>query len=341
MAPASERPSTIDAEQRPVPRAVLDAAIDWQLRLDDNGGGQRAAHAEWLAADPDHARAWRQLASIDSELRALPTPAGVRQALSRPHRKSAWKTAAAPLALCLAIGCGGAVLDRFQPVAGLLADYRTGTGERRTLTLPDDSLITLDSRSAVDLEFDAETRAIRLRQGTIHIRTAPGKTSENRPFVVLTAEGSLHALGTRFIVRQNDGNTELTVTESAVLARPNACPADRSQPCAGQQRVEAGQQLRMAADAAGEVRAADAQADAWRDGMLVVDGVPLAAVAARLASYRPGLLRVAPEIADLRVTGTLPLDDGERALAALAASLPIRIVRHGSWLVRIEGLDPR
>jgi len=324
-------------DDTPVSRHVLDEAIAWQLRLDNAEDTDRTAHSAWLAAHPEHARAWRQLCRIDAELFDLPAQTSIRQALTKPRRKAVWKTAAVPLSLCMALGLGAAVLDRFQPVTGLLADYRTGTGERRTITLPDNTVIVLNARTAVDLDFDEKTRAIRLREGEIHVQTAHGDPAETRPFVVLTAQGSLHALGTRFVVRHEADTTELSVTESAVLVRPAPCPVDRANPCPAERRVDAGQQWRIAGDESYRLQSADTEADAWLDGMLVLDGAPLATVAARLAHYRPGLLHVAPGIADLRVTGTLPLDDGERALAALAASLPVRVVKHGDWLVRIEG----
>jgi len=331
------------ADDQPVSRRVLDEAIAWQLRLDSHGESHRQAHATWLAADPDHARAWRQLARLDADLFALPAQAGVREALARPRSKARWKSTAAPLALCLALGLGlgAAMLDRFQPVTGLLADYSTGTGERRTVMLPDNTVIVLNARTAVDVEFDANTRAIRLQAGEIHIQTAHGDPEEKRPFVVVTEEGNLHALGTRFLVQRKDEATRLTVIESAVLARPAPCPVERASLCPNARRVEAGQQLDIAPGGVGGARPADPQADAWRDGMLVLDGEPLADVVAQLGRYRPGLLYLAPELAELRVTGTLPLDDGDRALAALAASLPVRIVKHGNWLVRIEGQGER
>jgi transmembrane sensor len=88
--------------------------------------------------------------------------------------------------------------------------------------------------------------------------------------------------------------------------------------------------------AVGPAMRAKADGDAWKDGMLVVNGESRSNVVAELARYRPGLLQVAPEAATLRVTDTLPLDDGEWALAALAASLPIRVVRRSDWRARIE-----
>lgn len=321
---------------KPVARRVLDQAIAWQLRLDGRRATDRNAHQAWLEADPEHARAWRQLALLDAELAGLPREAPVRKVLGRPRRR-AWKSLVGGLVLAAGIGLVALVADRYQPLSGLLADYRSGTGERLTVTLPDHTEIVLNTRSAVDLAFDGHTRAIRLLKGEIHVRTAHGDPNESRPFVVLTREGSLHALGTRFVVGREGETTWLSVTESTVLARPAPCQVDRDTECAGERRVEAGQSLSMAGGGSGELQAARPEVDAWKDGMLVVDGEPLASVVAELARYRPGLLRVAPEVATLRVTGTLPLDEGgERALAALGASLPIRVVRHGDWLVRIE-----
>jgi hypothetical protein len=44
-----------------------------------------------------------------------------------------------------------------------------------------------------------------------------------------------------------------------------------------------------------------------------------------LRRYRPGLLRWDPALERLRVTGTFQLDDNDRILALLAASLPLQV----------------
>jgi transmembrane sensor len=40
-------------------------------------------------------------------------------------------------------------------------------------------------------------------------------------------------------------------------------------------------------------------------------------------------------IADLHISGSFPLHDSERALAALPPSLPVRIERYSDWFVRV------
>ncbi|MGC3987621.1 MAG: FecR domain-containing protein [Pseudorhodoferax sp.] len=324
---------TAAADDAPVPGRVLDAAIAWQLRLDAGGAADRAALQAWLDAHPDHARVWRQLGRLDAELAAGAAGPATRATLQRPVRAGR-RRAGALLGLVLAACAGLAVLDRFQPAAQLLADLRTGTGERRAVTLPDGSRLHMDTRTALDLAFDGTRRAVVLRAGRIAVETAHG-AGDPRPFVVLTPTGSLRALGTRFMV-EAQGGTRLTVTEAAVAARPAACAPAPQQPCAAERTVRAGETVRVHADRVDDAQPAAPEADAWKDGMLVVEDRPLAEVVARLARYRPGRLAVDPRVADLRVTGTLPLADTDQALLALTAAVPVELHEATRWWVTLR-----
>jgi len=339
-----------DADGAPVPGPVLDEAIAWQLRMAEGGpGADPAALQRWLAAHPDHARAWRQLrllgAELDAGLAAARGPAA-RRALARPAAVRARRAAAAVLAAALALAACWGVLGRYQPTGHLLADYRTGTGERRTVTLPDGSVLHLDTRSAVDLAFGATRRAIVLRTGRIAIETAHAGAAERRPFIVLTPGGSLHALGTRFTVQAQEegagdaaGASRVTVTRSAVAARPPHCAADSTDPappCADERIVHAGQTALLQGGSVQAPEPAPPEPDAWKDGMLVVENQPLADVVAQLARYRPGHLGVDPRVAGLRVTGTLPLQDIDQALLALTAAVPVEAAYVTRWWVTLE-----
>jgi transmembrane sensor len=63
---------------------------------------------------------------------------------------------------------------------------------------------------------------------------------------------------------------------------------------------------------------------------------PLQDVVDALRPYQPGVLRISLQAARLRVTGSFPLDDSERTLAALARSLPIAVQRRTGWWVSID-----
>jgi len=320
-------------DDQPVSRQVLDAAIAWQFHPDAGSPEYASALQHWLDAHADHARAWRQLGMIDAGFQALPRASTLRQVLLKPRRNLA-KPYATALSLVLVVFIGLGIVDRFQPLSGLLADYRTGTGEQRRIVLPDQTVIVLNTRSAVNLQFSPTRRALRLESGEIHVETGH---DDPRPFVVLTADGSLRALGTRFLVRRDDNGTDVTVTESAVLARPQHCGDQTESSCPEEQRVEAGSHLRLTAKGLEALGSARAEADAWKDGMLAVENMPLEDLVAELSRYRSGFLSVAPEAALLRVTGTVPLGDSNYTIAALTQSLPVRLVRRGDFWLRIEG----
>lgn len=340
-------------DDHPVPPAVLEAAIGWQLRQGEGAisPADAQALADWLAAHPDHARAWRQLGDIDHHLARAAAGPGARAALLLPpRRRRPARVTGAVLGLALAVACGVLVLDRYQPAGQLLADHRTATGERRTIVLPDQTVLHLNTRSAVDVVFSQDQRAIHLRAGEVAVETSHADPAERRPFVVLTEDGSLRALGTRFTVRRwpqahtagSDGAqgrgapaTEVAVTQSAVAARPATCAAAASEPCAAERIVSAGQGARLEGGRV-DPWVAPPDADAWKDGMLVVDNQPLGEVVATLARHRVGHLGVDPRVAGLRVTGTLPLADTDQALLALTAAVPVEVVWTTRWWVMLK-----
>jgi transmembrane sensor len=230
------------------------------------------------------------------------------------------------------------------------ADHRTATGERRTIVLPDQTVLHLNTRSAVDVVFSQDQRTIHLRAGEVAVETSHADPAERRPFVVLTEDGSLRALGTRFTVRRwpqahaagSDGAqgrgapaTEVAVTQSAVAARPATCAAAAFEPCSAERIVPAGQGARLEGGRV-DPWAAPPDADAWKDGMLVVDNQPLGEVVAMLARHRVGRLGVDPRVAGLRVTGTLPLADTDQALLALTAAVPVEVVWTTRWWVTLK-----
>jgi transmembrane sensor len=213
----------------------------------------------------------------------------------------------------------------------VLAEHRTGTGEQREVELADGSRMLLNTRSAVDIDFNASRRTVRLRAGEIQIETAKhaGRPVDTRPFVVNTLHGSVRALGTRFIVRVEDERSTVTVLQDAVEVRALNAP-ERPQ------RLDAGKRLSLTQNTVERPEAADPAAGEWAHGSLVVSNWRLADLLAELSRYRPGRLACAPEVADLRVSGAYPVLDTDKALSVLARSLPVRIVSATRYWVMVE-----
>ena len=311
---------------KPVSTRVLDAAIAWQLCLDSGSGSadERAEFDRWHAASEEHARAWTQLGMLDQRFSAAAGPA--RQALLQSRadlRQRVRKLGSGVASLALVVGLLSWA-SAYQSVGYWLADQRTATGEQRSLRLTDGTLISLNTHSAVDIRFDEEQRLIVLHEGEISIETGH---KDDRPFVVATEDGRMRALGTRFLVKLEDQGTRLSVLQSAVAAKP--------QDSGDEQILHEGQQVLMSQNQLGQINGMRSGADAWTRGMLVVDNVRLADLVDELSRYRSGYLGVAPEVANLRITGSFPLNDTDLALTSLLPTLPVQLEQNTPWWVTV------
>lgn len=311
----------------PVSSRVLEAAIAWKMSLDDGSGtpDERSDFIRWHAASEEHARAWRQLGALDQRVSAAAGPA--RQALlqSRVSLRRRIGKAGSGLAGLFLLGAvlTGIGTPSLAP-SYWLADLRTATGELRTLRLEDGTLLSLNTHTAVDIDYDGDQRVLVLRQGEISVETGH---DDPRPLLVRTDDGRLRPLGTRFLVRREDNGTRLEVLQSSVAAMPHNS--------GDEQVLHEGQQVLMSSNGLGHISPVPAGADAWTRGMLVVDNVRLADLLKQLGPYRSGHLGVADEVADLRVTGSFPLTDTDLALASLVPALPVKIERHTPWWVTV------
>ncbi|MDR6214844.1 FecR domain-containing protein [Paracidovorax wautersii] len=311
-------------------RAALREAAAWHTRLhgtpdaDDRGAWQR-----WHAADPAHRRAWDRVQTVSAQLARIPAPLG-RAALAADRNRPGTASRRGLLqgtGALLAAGAAGWIGWHALPWQAWQSTHHTARGERRQLALPDGSSLALDTATAVDVAFDAQARRLQLHAGRILVATQPDPLG--RPFRVQTPQGEVLALGTRFTVRTEEGLTHVAVQEKAV----------RLQPAQGAPReLRAGEQARFSVDAATPPEPAELAAASWSEGGLIAIDMPLAQLVQELARYRPGLLQCAPEVAALRVSGAFPLDDTDRALAALAAGFPVQVRTRTRYWVRVEPL---
>jgi transmembrane sensor len=319
------------ASSRPVPAHVLDAAIAWQLTLDSSSPLEREEFAKWHAANEEHARAWRQLGMLDQRFSVASGPARSALLQSREGIRRRLRKIGSGLASVVAVvGLSLFAAEHYLPMDYWLADQRTATGEQRTVRLTDGTVVNLNTHSAMDVRFDDKQRLVVLQEGEILIETGHGDV---RPFIVETREGRMRALGTRFLVKREEQGTRLSVLRSAVAAHPQSDPQE--------QILREGQQVLIRNNGLDAVVALNPGADAWTRGMLVVDNARLEDLVHELGRYRRGHLSIAPEVADLRITGSFPLHDTDKALSALLPTLPVQIEQHTPWWITVAKADPK
>ncbi|MFJ4383954.1 FecR domain-containing protein [Pseudomonas sp. NPDC089408] len=296
---------------------VAEQAVHWLIESqgDDFGQRQQQAFDRWLQANQEHQRAWAHIQQVNQRLRGVTSPVvhATLQAPPSPARRRALKT----LLLVGITSATGLGLQQHNRLPGLMADYRSPLGQRRRMQLDDGSVLQLNTRSAADVRFDGQQRVLRLFEGELALQVA----SDARPLLLRTAEGALRLDSGRFNVRQFDGYSVVSVFEGVASA-------------AGQPLL-AGQQARFAG-AWRSVAALDRNVGAWVDGMLVASQMRLADFLAELGRYRHGQLGCSDQVADLRISGSYPLDDSERILQMLEVALPVRVRRFTRYWVTVD-----
>lgn len=294
---------------------ALEAAATWYVQLNDGTTDEARTRdwQAWLRACPQHEAAWARLERFQRQWALMPQEAALSSLdAAKTQRRDVLKI----LGMLLAVGSRTWLAAEQVPYRSMLAGQRTGVGERRSLRLEDGSQLELNANTALDIHFDAKQRVIRLHQGEILIQTA--KDPEQRPFIVHTEDGSVRALGTRFSVRQLPEHTRVGVLQSAVEIRPLELI---HQPL----RLETGQQVTFDSNAIGRVQPLPAASTAWVQGMLSVDDWRLGDFIEELGRYRPGVLRCATAVQNLRISGAFRIDDTDTVLENLGKTLPVNV----------------
>ncbi|KHA74911.1 sugar ABC transporter substrate-binding protein [Pseudomonas chlororaphis] len=295
------------------------AAFAWLSLLHDRpSAGDQLTFSQWLRADPAHAEAYAQAQVLwelsegpartlaDEEALALQ---GYLDAMDRPRRPQVlrWSGAlamAACLLLMVSLGTG------WQPqrwIDDLGADYVSAPGEIRTVTLADQSQVTLDGDSAIAVDFSRGERHVQLRRGAGFFTV----THTGEPFVVAAEQGEARVLGTQFEVRLQPYGAQVTVLSGRV-----GVTAERG---GEQQILTAGQQVAYGDGATEKLHAVDSEAQlAWRQGWLTYYKSTLGDVVEDLRRYYPGrIVLLNDELAARKVSGSFPSKDPQAVLSSL------------------------
>jgi transmembrane sensor len=200
--------------------------------------------------------------------------------------------------------------------------YQTGHGEQLSLRLPDNSVLHLNTDSAVSIRYGKTERLVTLLSGEADFEVAhdPG-----RAFRVLADESTL-----------------VTVVEGRVAVGMHN--GDNQTPRSVQ--LLANQQIRVTvADWPPTPATVDAQhATAWLHRQIVFDQEPLEGVAAEFNRYSPKPIEiVTPTLRDLQISGVFATDDTEAFIAFLRSLKGVRVEVTASRIrvSRSTGVAPR
>jgi transmembrane sensor len=323
-----------DAMPAPASRSPDDpleqAALAWLARLHSGHwtADDAAAHAAWLAADPNHPAAWQRAEALWHELAGLrPFAAAELRALhARPVasvRRSGWGAGLAFAGIAaLALGIALLLPGSFSQAQS----QQTARGEQRTIALADGSRIELNTASRVEIDYGFGCRCVRLPAGEAVFHVAHG---DPRPFKVAIRRGTIRDIGTDFWVRDDANKIAVAVIEGEIEITPNA----GGKPA----RLKAGDQLAWDRDGRRLDEPSHPLDDllAWRQGALVFRDAPLTEVIAEFARYHAVNIELDARLAQYRLSGRLPSADLDGLLALIRSAYAVDVRRPTAKRLRI------
>jgi transmembrane sensor len=339
--------------------SVLQEAAQWSLDLStgDIPVERIAQWQQWLAASEAHRAAfdriqatWNAVDRYATGTVAFPSDAELAsEAYDGSVPVSAWRARVAakrsnrrwrPPSWLMAGLAAGAVaaaaalvlLPIMQPAPPVVTVVETTSGESREVPLADGSIVSAGAQSVLWATLSDGAREVTLERGEAFFRVAKDPA---RPFTVKAGATSVAAVGTAFNVRRAGERVVIGVSEGIVKVDAHIA----GEAVMRTARLNAGQELSIdAADGGARVRNVDANGiAAWRQGLLLYRDEPLRSVIADLARYSARDIVIAdPQIADVRITGTVFANDVDSWLQGLESALSVRVVWAPDGSARLE-----
>jgi transmembrane sensor len=317
---------------------LLREALAWVICLHSGNATSDDADAlaHWRRRSPQHEAAFRDAVelwrSFGEATRKLVAESD-RPPVQLPTRRST------PVAIRRRVLIGGAMAAAASVAGGYLivrpplglwpslnelsADYRTAKGERRRIALPDNVSLTLNTQTSI---------AVRSTPGSPHLELISGEAAvqvrrdEPTPLVVDAAGGRIIARRASFNVKCLDAVVSVSCIDGGVEVELEG----RSLAISGQQQI-----VYSPATGLGPALQADLeQAEAWRNGLLIIRDWPVNRLVDEINRYRPGkIIIVDPSLGQRMISGTFHLDhlddfigQAQGLFGATARSLPGGIV---------------
>ena len=369
-------------------RATIEQeAAQWLIRLDSDDELQPAellALHEWMHRSPAHKAElisfgdfWnnQSLVALPISLESLyysPAPDGKK----RQRKALLWRCAAVMVATVLfaVVLLPLSPIQQFpgQAVAWLTGStysqknglYAAAVGQHRRITLPDGSVVELNTNSQIQVDYSRDYRSIILLRGEAYFDVAKHK---DRPFNVYAGRGRVQAIGTVFTVYLNEANdvdvavsegkvalSVLTIsaqTNNAPITLSNEEPVDAASlqtedyyvaiPVQELGTIEAGQatsilvaeshnnkQQPTLSDVQALPEQELARRSAWRSGLLIFTGNSLEEVVKEVSRYTTLSIEIVdPELKKIRIGGRFSIESTRELFDALEANFGLQITR--------------
>ncbi len=317
--------------------------------------GESAALIAWLKASPMHVEEFLRAAGIARDLGAAGAALGAAEdliaraeaeggepvqrwwlrafpAVQRPPR---WQPAMVTVAAIGLISLGafwlsklGLVADRSAASGLTELHFATRHGEQQTQRLPDNSVLHINTDTAIAVRYSKTGRIVVLESGEADFEVAH---ESDRVFTVFAGSAVAIAHGTQFDVRLTHDLAVVTVVEGRVGVGRSEISQGTGvghEQMPAPVELYANQQIRISKE---EPPSAPISVDAhrstaWLHKRIAFDHQPLEQVAAEFNRYADKPIEITtPELGKLEISGTISTEDSEEFVAFLRSLEGVRV----------------
>ncbi len=331
---------------------VTTEAASWLAQIDAGplSPTDRLALSEWISRSPRHAEEIKRLSAlwgnldlaIDEMLLGARRPKTSLAALFRAaivSRPAAVASTLASVAVLLVIGVAATLnlVEPFETRSETMTSpvvLSVEKGSSLETALDDGSVVHLNTDTIVNVDFSDQVRSVRLLRGEalFDVRKDP-----ERPFLVVVGDRIVRAIGTAFVVRIDDRQLAVTVTEGEIRLEDRGSGlvgSSDSESAADRELLYLNAGQRVVFDAH-EIRQLDnldtneiERQTAWIRGDFVFDGDTLAHIVAEITRYNAISISMQPELREMRMGGTFKTGDVDRILDAMETYQGIEVIRN-------------
>lgn len=316
---------TDDLPNVPQPAAknskILEEASDWfaRFRASNVEDEDRQAFERWCQQSPTHRQAFQRISSawdhpvLMTAAKEISRSGDSRTRSEHHTRFGWWPSLSVAVSLVIVLAAW-----QWDVVTRSRADYYTAVGEQQTVHLPDRSTMTLNTQTAVAIDFKGPVRKITLLKGQAFFKVA---SDPQRAFIVEHEGVAARAVGTEFVVHAESKGMKVAVVEGLVRVVDSV---DARQPL----DLSAGNAVHVEPGIIQKPQAIDPLiTTAWLSKNLIVTSATLEDVVEEIRRYYSGTIVIwTPELKRRHVTGAYHLDDPAQLLNTLSKTLSFRLV---------------
>lgn len=219
-------------------KLIAEAAAEWMIVLEDSDSSEelRKEFTEWLRMSPLHIKEFLYLSDVFYEIKNNNNLPSVEEIVNmqctksnivdisshvtkqehsvrkpiKKYNKAVIKltSMAAMIALMVVMFV---VFNPFDPNGNDL--YVTNIGEQRSILLEDGTVVSLNTKTKIQLKFTEKLRLVELIEGEAIFNVTK---NPNRPFRVESGLATVEVVGTTFNMHRKSSGTVITVVEGVV-----------------------------------------------------------------------------------------------------------------------------